>query len=63
MAPGPTQARFYDKAVIHRMLCAITYGTNRAGLWVQCASAIANRRRLSYQVVTGCPLQHGSGVR
>ena len=63
MAPGPTQAKFYDRPV--------TYGTDRAGLWVRRACANANGNRLSYQVMTGCyglsvtcyPLQHGSGVR
>ena len=46
MAPGPTQAKFYDRAVIHRMSCTITYGTDRASLWVRRASAIANGSRL-----------------
>ena len=54
MEPGPTQARFYDKAVTHRMSRAATYGTDRAGLGVRPASAIANGSRLSYQVKSGC---------
>ena len=42
MAPGPTQAKFYDRAVIHRMPRGITYGTDRAGLLVRRACAIVN---------------------
>ena len=66
MAPGPTQAKFYDRAVILRMSSAKAYGTDHTGLWVGHVSAIANGSRLSYQVMTGftgCLLQHGSGVR
>ena len=54
MGPGPTQAKFYDRAVIHSISRAITYDTDRAGLWVRRASAIANGCRLSHQVMTGC---------
>ena len=32
MAPGPTQAKFYGRAVIHTMSYAVTYGTDLAGL-------------------------------
>ena len=42
MAPGPTQAKFYGRAVIHMMSCAVTYGMDRADLWVWPTSAIAN---------------------
>ena len=52
MAPGSTQAKIYGRAVIHTISYAVTYGTNHDDLWVRPASAIANGRTLSYQVMT-----------
>ena len=54
MTPGPTQAKFYGRAVIHTTLPAVTYSMNLASLWVRPASAIANRGTPSKQVMTGC---------
>ena len=58
MAPGLTQTKFYGRAVIHTMSCAVTYG-GHAGLWVRSMSAISNRSKMSYQVMTG---YHGLSV-
>ena len=56
MAPGLTQAKFYDRTVIDRMSRTITYGTDRAGSWVRRASAIANGSRLSVTARLWCAL-------
>ena len=47
MAPGPTKAKFYGRAVIHRMSRSVTYGMDLAGLRVWPASAFGNGSRLS----------------
>ena len=34
MAPGPTQAKFYGRAVTQMMSRTVTYVTDLTGLWV-----------------------------